>query len=120
MVKGNKQPIFLAGEEINQVESCKYLGSIVTIDGEPSPEIAVARGVISQLNGIWKARQISLKLKKPLVQVSGLGYSTLWIRKLDTKGDRQEIHHSLRIEFGEKCITLVGQTERQTSGCAVK
>lgn len=47
MVKGNKQPIFLAGEEINQVENFKYLGSMVTMDGDPSqksqlPEVSLA------------------------------------------------------------------------------
>ena len=72
MVKGNKQPIFLDGAEINQVDRFKYLGSMVTMDGDSSPEIrvrlAVARGITSQLNGIWKSRQISLKLKKQLVK----------------------------------------------------
>ena len=72
MLLGNKQPIFLDGDEVQQVDRFKYLGSMIGMDGDSAPEIrvrlTVARGITSQLNGIWKAKQISLKLKKQLVR----------------------------------------------------
>ena len=46
--------------------------SMVRIDGDSTPEIcarlAIARDATSQLIGLWKAKEISLKLKKQLVK----------------------------------------------------
>ena len=45
---------------------------MVKIDGDSTPEIcarlAIARDATSQLIGLWKAKEISLKLKKQLVK----------------------------------------------------
>ena len=72
MVHGSSEEIHLGGKAINQVDSFKYLGSMVGIDGDSTPEIcarlAIARNATSQLIGLWKAKEISLKLKIQLVK----------------------------------------------------
>ena len=72
MVHGSKEPVLLNGKQIDKVERFKYLGSMVGIDGDSTPEIrtrlAVARDTTSQLTGLWKAKEISLKLKKQLAK----------------------------------------------------
>ena len=72
MVHGSNDQIFLDGKAINQVDRFKYLGSMVGMDGDSTPEIgarlAIARDATSQLIGLWKAKEISLKLKKQLVK----------------------------------------------------
>ena len=72
MAHGSKEKIVLGRNEIKQVERFKYLGSLVSIDGDSTPEIcarlALAKNVTSQLIGLWKAKEISLKLKKQLVK----------------------------------------------------
>ncbi|PIK60804.1 endonuclease-reverse transcriptase [Apostichopus japonicus] len=94
MVHGSKEQIFLGGSEINQVDSFKYLGSMVRIDGDSTPEIctrlAIARNATSQLIGLWKAKEISLKLKKQLVKSLCVECSSLWCRKLGIKAERHE------------------------------
>ena len=73
MVLGNSEPIFLDGKEIVQVDRFKYLGSVIGIDGDSTPEIsvrlAIARDTTNQLLGLWKANEISLQLKKQLKSV---------------------------------------------------
>ncbi len=72
MVLGNSEPIFLDGKEIAQVDRFKYLGSMIGMDGDSTPEIsvrlAIARDTTSQLLGLWKAKEISLQLKKQLMK----------------------------------------------------
>ena len=72
MVHGSKEQIFLGGKAVNQIDRFKYLGSMVCIDSDSSPEIssrlAIARDTTSQLIGLWKAKEISLKLKIQLVK----------------------------------------------------
>ena len=67
MVHGSKEPVFLNGKQIDKVERFKYRGSMVGIDGDSTPEIRT-RDTISQLIGLWKAKEISLKLKKQLAK----------------------------------------------------
>ena len=68
MSMGTKLPI----EPTDQVNCFKYLGSMVGMDADSTPEIrtrlAVARNITSQLLGLWKAKEISLQLKKQLVR----------------------------------------------------
>ncbi|XP_072019709.1 uncharacterized protein [Amphiura filiformis] len=72
MTHGSKEAISLGGKPIKQVERFKYLGSMVGCDADSTPEInarlAIARDATSQLLGLWKAKAISLKLKKQLVR----------------------------------------------------
>ena len=72
MTHGSKETISLGGKPIKPVEQFKYLGSMVGCDGDSTPEInarlAIARDATSQLIGLWKAKEISLKLKKQLVK----------------------------------------------------
>ncbi len=72
MVLGNSEPIFLDGKEIVQVDHFKYLGSMIGMDGDSTPEIsvrlAIARDTTNQLLGLWKANEISLQLKKQLMK----------------------------------------------------
>ena len=41
MVLGNSEPIFLDGKEIVQVDRFKYLGSVIGMDEDSTPEISV-------------------------------------------------------------------------------
>ena len=72
MVHGNKEQVALGGNDIQQVDRFKYLGSMVGMDGDSAPEIrtrlAIAGNATNQLDGLWKAKEISLKLKKQLVK----------------------------------------------------
>ena len=53
MVHDSKEQIFLSGNAINEVDRFKYLGSMVRIDGDSTPEIcaraAIARDATRQL-----------------------------------------------------------------------
>ena len=72
MAHGSQESISLGGKTIKQVDRFKYLGSLVGCDADSTPEIntrlAIARDATSQLIGLWKAKAISLKLKKQLVR----------------------------------------------------
>ena len=67
--------ITMNGEELEQVESFKYLGSTLTADGRSTAEVkirlAVAMSAMSGLSRVWKSKDISfiskMKLFKTLV-----------------------------------------------------
>ena len=59
--------INLDGSDKNTVDKLKFLGSIITPDGESLTEIRArlgqARTITSNMNDIWKSREINMKLK---------------------------------------------------------
>ena len=67
MFHGSKEKNVLGGNAISQVDRFKYLGSMVRIDVDFTPEICVRLLEMlpcsSQLIGLWKVKEISLKLK---------------------------------------------------------
>ena len=62
----------LAGVEIESVGKFKYLGSMIQMDDPSSCEIkvrlAVAKGVGSDLQPIWRDTKLSLELKKRIAR----------------------------------------------------
>jgi hypothetical protein len=62
----------LSGQQVKQVTRFKYLGSVITNDGDIDAEVrvrlAIARKVTLQLVDVWKSKEIGLRLKKLLVK----------------------------------------------------
>ena len=94
MALSSNQPVYLDGHEIDQVDRFKYLGSMVGLDSDCTPEIrarlATGRAVTSQLTILWKASEISLKLKKQLVRslvwsVALYGAESWTLKEIDKK-----------------------------------
>ena len=62
-----KEDFVLDGENIEEVESFVYLGSLINIKGSSAQEIrrrlAMGRGAVQNMVSIWKSRGMSLGLK---------------------------------------------------------
>lgn len=61
----------LDGQRVEQVTKFKYLGSMITNDGDIGDEVrirlAIARRVTLQLVEVWRSKEIGIRLKKQLV-----------------------------------------------------
>ena len=70
MVYGSKEQIFFNGNAYNRVDLFKYLGSMVRIDGDSTPEIctrlAIARDA-TRLTGLWKAKKYQLETEETAI-----------------------------------------------------
>jgi len=63
--------IICQGKELEQVETFKYLGAIITENGDCSKEIqarlGAARGAVRSLDSLWKDRSLHVKVKQRLL-----------------------------------------------------
>lgn len=63
----NNSPITMDQNQLDEVASFTYLGSVVAVDGGMGEDVSVrigkARTAFNMLNKIWKAKNISLKTK---------------------------------------------------------
>jgi len=63
--------IICPGKELEQVETFKYLGAIITENGDCSKEIqarlGAARGALRSLDSLWKDRSLHVKVKQRLL-----------------------------------------------------
>ena len=75
------------GETVETVSDFTFLGSKVTADGDCSHEIKrrllFGRKVMTNLDSIFKSRDITLPNKGPSSQGQGFSSSHVWIRELD-------------------------------------
>ena len=64
----------LDGQEIEEVESFEYLGSLININSESSVEIkrrlSMARNTTQNMSNIWRSRGVSVELKLRLLRAS--------------------------------------------------
>jgi len=71
VVKKEQIVIICQGQELEQVETCKYLGAIITENGDCSKEIqarlGAARGALRSLDSLWKDRSLHVKVKQRLL-----------------------------------------------------
>ena len=69
---GGKGKIRIERDEIEDVQKVKFLGSMVTAEGDCLTEIkrrlAIAKDNTIKLNSIWKAGELTLELKKTLAK----------------------------------------------------
>ena len=73
MIIGESKPFQINDTTIKEVESFKYLGSMVTTDSSSTAEIktrlAIARQNVAQMSKVWYSGNITIvSLKKRLVQ----------------------------------------------------
>ena len=63
--------IICQGKELEQVETFKYLGAIITENGDCSKEIqarlGAARGAVRSPDSLWKDRSLHVKVKQRLL-----------------------------------------------------
>jgi len=62
--------IICQGEELEQVETFKYLGAIITENGDCSKiqaSLGAARGAVRSLDSLWKDRSLHVKVKRRLL-----------------------------------------------------
>ena len=97
----------LGNEEIDQVGSFTYLGSIISENGESSEDVkssvAKVQGVFSPLKKVWKNRKINLQTKIRTLEASVMTVvkcgSEAWaLRKVDE--DLLEV-------FQRNCLLIV-------------
>ncbi|KAI5747254.1 hypothetical protein M8J77_012733 [Diaphorina citri] len=72
-------PITLNSKMLKEVPAFKYLGSMITRNGDPEPEIQNRINAACQAFGVWKPHDLSLKLKLDIyktVVLSTLLYSS--------------------------------------------
>jgi len=65
--------IIRQGKELEQVETFKYLGAIITENGDCSKEIqarlGAATGAVRSLDSLWKDRSLHVKVKQAFVKL---------------------------------------------------
>ena len=78
------------GETVETVSDFIFLGSKITTDGDCSHEIKrrlfLGRKVITNLDSIFKSRDITLPTKVRLVKANGFSCGHAWVWELDCEG----------------------------------
>merc|ERR1712121_129522 len=77
---GSTAHILMSGEQLEEVDSFKYLGATLTKDSRSTSEIktrlAMATAAMSKLNRFWKSKTISFNTKNKLEGGSCRGSDT--------------------------------------------
>ena len=93
---GLKEDFVLVGENIEEVESFVYLGSLINIKGSSAQEIrrrlAMGRGAVQNMVSIWKSRGMSLGLKVRFLRANAFPIAIYgcesWVM---TSGDKKRV-----------------------------
>ena len=86
-INGMTTALHIAGNTLDEVQSFKYLGAIISEEGskpEVLARIAQATAALSSLKKIWRDRNITLRSKNPPVTFACDIYLPICMRKLDT------------------------------------
>ena len=83
MASGPITPWEIDGETVESVSDFIFLGSKITADGDCSHEIKrhllLGKKVMSNLDSIFKSRDITLPTKVRLVKATGFSSSHVWM-----------------------------------------
>ena len=94
MSTNKDRTISLGANHVDKVEKFKYLGAVVTLDANSSHDVrartAIARTTCTSLIPLWRTSDLSLRLKKRLVQslvwsVASYGRKSWTLKKTDCK-----------------------------------
>ena len=86
-INGMTTALHIAGNTLDELQSFKYLGAIISEEGskpEVLARIAQATAALSSLKKIWRDRNITLRSKIPPVTFACDIYLPICMRKLDT------------------------------------
>ncbi|KAL8580775.1 hypothetical protein ACOMHN_018447 [Nucella lapillus] len=106
--------IKINGQKLEEVDSFKYLGSIITKDGSSTKEartrLSLASSAMTKLDTIWKSNTISLPVtirlyKLLVISILLYGYKS-WTLNAETERQLQAFEHKwyrklLRIHYSE-------------------
>ena len=79
--------IMMNKQKLEEVDSFKYLGSVMTKDGSSDKDIGArigqATSAFTRLDTIWKSNTLSFKVKVTIFKNTSSLNISIWLRELD-------------------------------------